>query len=983
MHFLPDSQSLSLSLESAASARAPHGKPVPGTDRLAMHWLAFDGHAQHAQVLNQAVERGVEAPHLSQDMVVTQDAGVHLLAPPSYTDVEQWPSAMTPSHVASALGVLKRTQAQLLLVCTHDAEAVHVWCVPRLSMPDCAQAAVRAEHAMAASHFSWPVGQWSDRPSQTCLEAISLATRLLWLMQCMRAQHAVKWAPELLSAVLQCEAVVGVGPNKGERLQHLAPLRALMSQAWLSLMQFDVAYTPQAMRALQAWGQQAHTLGDPLWRARAATLLAHAHLLRGVRSQDASALLASADTLLHADVAAFRVRDRLAWGLLHWHCAQAFEVLWLMRRSQGWADLPQLLDVSSEEAGVANVDGHLHTHQNSTAGVSWLRQSVAAFEQAVRVFPSTCAVGLWARLARGRTTQALGRAVSDQGVLMLATRVLDHLQVPPPATERHLVAQDVAAQVPLLMGEAFASLARLRRDKVQMILALQQFEWAIAGASNESSAHVSAYSGQAWASAQHGVGTCLLWLAQYDSGEAQHSKYERCVAAFVAALTRRRLSSAPVDWSHTQAALGRAHALWSRAKPTGQSAWSRDGSQHVVQHLEQAIAAYGLALSAPHTLGLTEHVQAEGAMPDAGAASSDAAHGCVRAQLLAELGGVWLALGRQTGGAVGVQASIDCLNQALRETAAANISLRVLLHNNLAAAYKQHSLISGELTGCIAAGEHYAQALSLLQVTRAPVSLWLPVASNWTNAALRALSVPSPGLAWALSWPTAPIGAATQTLGRAGAPTAAHTAWQGDTLQTLIRAFTAVLLDEPDCPLAHWQLARLQAALAALAAQGAPQQAALARAVEHGQTLRDLLLADADALAGVSTTQLSAWLHQLALAQTLCEPSAASAAAHRAALTAAIEGFKAGEQDGEQDGALVWWALGRQVLTALGAQVQPHATQGTPISEALHRLWQTDSEHAARLERLVTYAEATCQRWQEAARQPDWATRSAPPLSRL
>ena len=979
MHFLPDSQSLPLSFDCAAPVQAGHSGPALGVDLLNVHWLAFDEHAQHAQALNQAVGLGLAAPHLSQDMAVTRDMSVRLLAPPSYADDEQWPGAMTLPHVTTALSVLRHTQAQLLLVCTYDSEAVHVWCVPRLSMPDCGEAAVRAEHAMAASRVSWAIGKRANAPSKICLEAIGLATRLLWLVQCMRAQQAAKWAPELLSAVLQCEAVVGAASDKDDSPQRLAPLHAMMAQAWLSLMQFDAAYTPQAMRAMQAWAQQTHTLSDPLWRARAATLLAHAHLLRGVRGQEAGALLASANTLVHAEVAALRVRDRLAWGLLHWHCAQAFEALWLMRRSQGWADLPQLLDASSDEAAVAKLDAHMDTAQNSAASVSWLRQGVAAFEQAVRVFPATCAVGLWARLARGRTTQALGRAVSDQGVLMLATRVLDHLQVPPLAVERHLAAQDVAVQVPLLMGEAFASLARLRRDKVQMVLALQQFEVAIACASNEPLAYASAASGQAWASAQHGVGTCLLWLAQYDSSEAQHSKYERGVAAFKAALTRRRLSSAPVDWSHTQAALGRAHALWSRAKPVGQQACLRDGSQHMVQHLEQAIAAYGLALSAPHTLGFTEQVQAGSATPDDHAASASGAHGFVRAQLLAELGGVWLALGRQTSSAVAVQASIDCLNQALRETALPNSNLRVLLHNNVAAAYKQLSLIGGELTGCVAACEHYAQAWSLLQTSRMPVSSWLPVASNWTNAALRAQSVPNAGLAWALSWPSAPIGAAVaQAFGSTAASQAEHTAWQIDTVQTLVGVFNAVLRDEPDCALAHWQLARLQAVLAALAAQDAIQQRALVRAVAHGQALRELLLADAHALAGISEPQLSAWLHQVAVVHTLCQPSLATAATHEAALNAAVEGFQAGTQQG----APVWRALSLRVLAAVTDKAQPRIQDSAGISDALHHLWQVDSQHAARLERVVTYAEAACQRWQGAVRQPAFTLQSALQLSR-
>ena len=981
-----------------------------GSGLLAMHCLALDAQAQHAGLLNQAIGLGVQAPHLAQHISVTQDHGVSLLVTPTFSDAAQWPFAMSITHVTNALGLLAHTQAQLLVVCTHDSDAIHLWCVPRLSMPDCGETAVRTEHAMAASHVSWPLTKFSNAPDLAYLEAISLSTRLLWLMQCMRADHAPRWSSELLSAVLQCEAFVGAGPDKGDRLQHFAPLHAQMAQAWLALLQFDGSYTPQAMRAIKAWAQQTRTLSDPLWRARAATVLAHAYLLNGLRGQDANALLLAGDILVHADVAALRVRDRMAWGLLHWHCAQAFEALWLMRRSQGWADLAPLLAVnaggyvsgnSEDNSGRIDSGGgtapaigsQLDAQQNSAASVAWLRQSVAGFEQAVRVLPATCALGLWARLARGRTTQALGRAVSDQGVLMLATRVLDHLQVPLLDAERHMAAKDVASQVPLLMGETFASIARLRADKVQMVLALQQFEAAIestTGTPSASSASQRASLQGAWANAQHGMGTSLMWLAQYDHGESQHLKYQRSVAAFTAALTARRLSSAPVDWSHTQAALGRAHALWSRAKPADQQALVRDESQHVVRHLEQAVAAYGLALSAPHTLGLVSYVGVANAAQDHLPSNASLANAFVRAQLLAELGGVWLELASQTGSAVSAQASIDCLRQALADTALPNSGLRVLLHNNLAAAYKQLSLMNGDLHACQAAGTHYAQALSLLQTKNAAAEAWLPVASNWTNAALRALCVPSTNtaLAWALSWPDAPIGAANGAVDGAvnGAATgvtqaAAAADWpvpsavagsskphdeggtqQHNTLQLLIKAFQTVLQQDPICALAHWQLARLYGAVYALKRPGAASHADLGQALVHGQALRVLLAADVRALSNVNLEQLDAWLRQCALVQVVCTLNRREAKQHLELLRTALDSWKLASRTGSP----VWLALSRRVLGVLVDDPESLVRADFELAPALHQVWQIDSQHAANLERTVTFVDAQLQRLQSA-----------------
>ena len=220
----------------------------------------------------------------------------------------------------------------------------------------------------------------------------------------------------------------------GDGVAHNAPLRDLMAQAWLSLMQCDAVFTSQAIAAIQAWSLQTRSIADPLWHARAATLLAQAHLLKGVRGQDVPSLMVCADTLMHKGVAALRVRDRLAWGLLHLHCAQAFEALWRLRCAHDGADLGQVMAVSDDDllGGAPALEAQQILHLHSTASLTWLRQSVRGYEHVVRMFPATSATGLLTRLSLGRTTQQLGRAVADQGVLMLAARILDNLQVKPP-----------------------------------------------------------------------------------------------------------------------------------------------------------------------------------------------------------------------------------------------------------------------------------------------------------------------------------------------------------------------------------------------------------------------------------------------------------------------------------------------------------------------------------------------------------------------
>jgi len=308
-------------------ARAGLQLQASTTDRaLALHWLTLDNQAPHASALNAAIRQGVQVAHLATVIHVTEEVGVKLLVKPQHRDDMLGPSLLGQSHIASAMGVLTHTGAQLLLMCTHDADAVHVWCVPRLAMGNSGKLAVEMDHALATTRCSWPVSSSAADLNADLLAAIGHSTRLLWLLQCMRAQRAVTWSPELLAALLQCEASVG-----GDGVAHNAPLRALMAQAWLSLMQCDAAFTSQAIAAIQAWSLQTRSIADPLWHARAATLLAQALLLKGVRGQDVPSLMVCVDTLMHTGVAALRVRDRLAWGLLHLHCAQAFEALWRLR----------------------------------------------------------------------------------------------------------------------------------------------------------------------------------------------------------------------------------------------------------------------------------------------------------------------------------------------------------------------------------------------------------------------------------------------------------------------------------------------------------------------------------------------------------------------------------------------------------------------------------------------------------------------------
>lgn len=59
---------------------------------------------------------------------------------------------------------------------------------------------------------------------------------------------------------------------------------------------------------------------------------------------------------------------------------------------------------------------------------------------------------------------------------------------------------------------------------------------------------------------------------------------------------------------------------------------------------------------------------------------------------------------------------------------------------------------------------------------------------------------------------------------------------------------------------------------------------------------------------------------------------------------AAINGFKAATQDG----APVWLALSLRVWAALDAKAQTATRTNADIAGALHRLWQTASQHAAR-----------------------------------
>ncbi len=914
-------------------ARAGLQLQASTTDRaLALHWLALDDQAPHASALNAAIRQGVQVAHLAKVIHVTEEVGVRLLAKPQHLDDLLGPSLLGQSHIASAIGVLTHTGAQLLVMCTHDADAVHVWCVPRLAMGNSGKLAVEMDHALATTRCSWPVSRSAADLNADLLAAIGHSTRLLWLLQCMRAKRAVTWSPELLGALLQCEALAG-----GDGVAHNAPLRALMAQAWLSLMQCDAAFTSQAIAAIQAWSLQTRSMADPLWHARAATLLAQAHLLKGVRGPDVPSLLLCADTLMHTGIAALRVRDRLAWGLLHLHCAQAFEALWRLRCAHDGADLGQVMAGSGDDllGGAPALEAQQTLHLHSTASLTWLRQSVSGYEHVVRMFPATSVTGLLARLSRGRTTQLLGRAVADQGVLMLAARILDTLQAKPPPPEHHVVASYVASQVPALMGETLAAVATLRSDKVQMVLAVQHFEAALQAPSDNAfnGSFVGLDADQS--GAHHGLGNALLWLAQHGgSSQAQQGKFQHSVEAFMRALTNRSLVFSEVDWSHTQAALGRAHALWSRAQPAKRprQRGQLDAQQqfdHSTKHLEQSIACYGLALSAPHTLGWA-HAQAN---------RPAVANGFVRVQLLAELGGVWLELGTRTRSSESVQAGIDCMQQALSRVALPNNSLRVLLHNNVAAAYQQLSMLTGHIGPYQQASDHYARALSLLQSARAPVRKWLPVVSNWTNTALGALLHERSGLVCAVLWPGATAGheglRAPRTV---SSDTDEQQAVYG-TLQVLANQLTQALhelhqvseaSDRPgaldrlhvrDEVFATWQLARVQAGAALWVA---PDQAgaALTKALASADKVAAQVGQTPELLPSVSLQQLALWRAQLWLAQALSashlgQATSGGHAQHKHAYQPTLASALLVFEQVATPSAHVWAALTRRVLLAL------------------------------------------------------------------
>ena len=983
-------------------ARAGLQLQASTTDRaLALHWLALDDQAPHASALNAAIRQGVQVAHLAKVIHVTEEVGVRLLAKPQHLDDLLGPSLLGQSHIASAIGVLTHTGAQLLVMCTHDADAVHVWCVPRLAMGNSGKLAVEMDHALATTRCSWPVSRSAADLNADLLAAIGHSTRLLWLLQCMRAKRAVTWSPELLGALLQCEALVG-----GDGVAHNAPLRALMAQAWLSLMQCDAAFTSQAIAAIQAWSLQTRSMADPLWHARAATLLAQAHLLKGVRGPDVPSLLLCADTLMRTGIAALRVRDRLAWGLLHLHCAQAFEALWRLRCAHDGADLGQVMAGSGDDllGGAPALEAQQTLHLHSPASLTWLRQSVSGYEHVARMFPATSATGLLARLSRGRTTQLLGRAVADQGVLMLATRILDTLQAKPPPPEHHVVASYVASQVPALMGETLAAVATLRSDKVQMVLAVQHFEAALQAPSDNAfnGSFVGLDADQS--GAHHGLGNALLWLAQHGgSSQAQQGKFQHSVEAFMRALTNRSLAFSAVDWSHTQAALGRAHALWSRAQPAKRprQRGQLDAQQqfdHSTKHLEQSIACYGLALSAPHTLGWA-HEQAN---------RPAVANGFVRVQLLAELGGVWLELGTRTRSSESVQAGIDCMQQALSRVALSNNSLRVLLHNNVAAAYQQLSMLTGHIGPYQQASDHYARALSLLQSARAPVRKWLPVVSNWTNTALGALLHERSGLVCAVLWPGATAGheglRAPRTV---SSDTDEQQAVYG-TLQVLANQLTQVLhelhqvseaSDRPgaldglhvrDEVFATWQLARVQAGAALWVA---PDQAgaALTKALASADKVAAQVGQTPELLPSVSLQQLALWRAQLWLAQALSashlgQATSGGHAQHKHAYQPTLASALLVFEQVATPSAHVWAALTRRVLLALpclgpAVQVPPSVSPlvgaQDELTSTLHALWQVDSDAAAHLERLVTYADRVLQRWHTVT---DCAPRTHRPL---
>ncbi len=89
------------------------------TDRaLALHWLALDDQAPYASALNAAIRQGVQVAHLAKVIHVTEEVGVRLLVKPQHLDDMLGPSLLGQSHIASAIGVLAPTGAQLLVMCT-------------------------------------------------------------------------------------------------------------------------------------------------------------------------------------------------------------------------------------------------------------------------------------------------------------------------------------------------------------------------------------------------------------------------------------------------------------------------------------------------------------------------------------------------------------------------------------------------------------------------------------------------------------------------------------------------------------------------------------------------------------------------------------------------------------------------------------------------------------------------------------------------
>ncbi len=369
-------------------------------------------------------------------------------------------------------------------------------------------------------------------------------------------------------------------------------------------------------------------------------------------------------------------------------------------------------------------------------------------------------------------------------------------------------------------------------------------------------------------------------------------------------------------------------------------------------------------------------------------------NGLVRVQLLAELGGVWLELGTRTRSTESVQAGIDCMQQALSRVALPNNSLRVLLHNNVAAAYQQLSTLSGHIEPYQQASDHYAQALSLLQSARESVHKWLPVVSNWTNTALSAVLPERSGLVCAVLWPGATAGheglRATRTV---SSDTDEQQAVYG-TLQVLANQLTQALLelhqvsevsDRPaaleglhgrDVVFATWQLARVQAG-AALWVAPDEAGATLAKALASADKLSAQVGQAPELLPGVSLQQLALWRAQLWLAQALSAPNLGQAtsvghAQHKHAYQATLASALLVFEQVATPSAHVWAALTRRVLLALSCigqapqvppSVSPLVEAQDELTSTLHALWQVDTDAATHLERLVTHADSVLQRW--------------------